>query len=112
MWRSELLVRRSAGVSVIHHAACPSRGGGRCRCAPRWQAEVYVAAERRKLRRNFPTHAEALAWRVDRQRAGRRGDQIVPARMTIAEHGSLLVERMARGTIRTRSGYPYKPSVI
>jgi integrase len=32
--------------------------------------------------------------------------------MTVAEHGPRLVDRMISGSIRTRSGYPYKPSVI
>jgi integrase len=73
---------------------------------------VYVAVDRRKLRRNFASYAEALAWRVDLLRAQRRGEQIQPATMTVAEHGSLLVERMISGSIRTRSGFPYKPSVI
>jgi integrase len=49
---------------------------------------------------------------VDRQRAQRRGEQVIAARLTIAEHGSLLIDRMTSGSIRTRSGYPYKPSVI
>ena len=73
---------------------------------------MYVASQRRKLRRHFSSHAEAVGWREERRTAQRRGDQITPAMMTLTELAERLVAGMRSGAVRTRSGEHYKPSVI
>ncbi|MEP6642633.1 MAG: tyrosine-type recombinase/integrase [Gaiellales bacterium] len=68
--------------------------------------------ERRKLRRHFTSRTEAVAWREERRTAQRRGEQLIPAMVTLWQLSERLVEGMRSGAVRTRSGDHYKPSVI
>ena len=100
------------GIRVLHARACPAQQGARCSCKPRYEASAYVARERRKLRKNFASLAEARAWRSDAQTAIRRGILRSPSQTTLRESAAVWMAGAEAGTIRTRSGDKYKPSTL
>jgi hypothetical protein len=57
--------RLPEGISHRHARACPARSGGRCRCAPTYQAKAWSPRDRKRLTRTFPTLAAARGWRYD-----------------------------------------------
>lgn len=104
--------KRPEGITIRHSRRCASRGGRSCNCRPAYQAQAYSRKDRKTLRRSFPTLAAAKAWRSEAQTAIRRGTLRGPSDVTIAEAGGALVAGIKDGSIRNRSGDPYKPSVI
>jgi integrase len=102
------------GISVRHSRSCPAASdtAARCRCRPSYRASVYDRRSGRKIRKSFPTLAEARAWRRDVAAAVGRGTVRAPSRVTVREAMSAMLDGMAAGTVRTRSGDAYKPSVI
>lgn len=100
------------GVEVRHKKACASRIGGRCNCQPTYQASVWSARESTRIRKTFPTLAEARAWRSETQTGVRRGTLRAPAHTSVREAAEELVAGMKSGRVRTRSGDLYKPSAI
>jgi len=104
--------RNPAGIRVRHARSCPSTGGGTCRCRPSFEAAVYSAREGRKIRKVFPTITAAKAWRTDASVALRKGELRTPTRTTLREASAAWLEGAKAGTVRTRSGDPYKPSVV
>ena len=100
------------GIEVRHKKACVSRRGGRCNCQPTYQASVWSARESKRIRKTFPTLAEARAWRSETQTGVRRGTLRAPAHTTVLEAAEELVAGMKSGRARTRSGDVYKPSAI
>ncbi len=65
-----------------------------------------------KLRRVFPTLAEAEVWRSQHLANLHAGTLRTAGSQTVAEALDDLTARMRSGAARTRSGEPYKPSVI
>lgn len=100
------------GIEVRHKKACASRDSGRCNCQPTYQASVWSARESKRIRKTFPTLAEARAWRSETQTGVRRGTLRTPAHTTVHEAAEELVAGMKSGRVRTRSGDVYKPSAI
>jgi integrase len=100
------------GIEVRHKKACASKDGRRCNCQPTYQASVWSARESKRVRKTFPTLAEARAWRSETQTGVRRGTVRAPAHTTVCETAEALVAGMKSGRIRTRSGDLYKPSAI
>jgi len=100
------------GIEVRHKKACASRNDGRCNCQPTYQASVWSARESKRIRKTFPTLAEARAWRSETQTGVRRGTLRAPAQTTVQEAADALVAGMKSGHVRTRSGDLYKPSAI
>jgi integrase len=105
-------VGQRTGIEVRHKKACASRRGARCNCQPSYQASVWSARESKRIRKTFPTLAEARAWRSETQTGVRRGTLRAPAHTTVAEAANELVTGMRSGGVRTRSGDAYKPSAI
>lgn len=101
-----------AGIEVRHGKRCRSRSGGACNCRPTYQASVWSAVEQKRIRKTFPTLAEARAWRSEAQTAIRRGTLRAPSQMTLLEVAEAWLEGARAGSIRNRSGDRYKPSVI
>jgi integrase len=101
-----------AGIEIRHGKRCRSRSGGACSCKPTYQASVWSAVEQKRIRRTFPTLAEARAWRSEAQTAIRRGTLRAPSRVTLGEAAEAWLEGARAGSIRNRSGDRYKPSVI
>jgi integrase len=100
------------GIEVRHKKTCASREGRRCNCEPTYQASVWSARESKRIRKTFPTLAEARAWRSETQAGVRRGILRAPANTTVEEAAEQLTTGMKSGRVRTRSGDRYKPSAI
>lgn len=101
-----------AGIEIRHGKQCRSRAGGACSCRPTYQASVWSAVEQKRIRKTFPTLAEARAWRSEAQTAIRRGTMRAPSQLTLREVAKAWIEGARAGTIRNRSGDGYKPSVV
>jgi len=100
------------GIRRRHGTACASRSGGKCNCNAGWEASVYRARDRRKLRKSFPTHGAARAWRAQAQRDVRVGALRAASEQTLRQASSAWLEQAREGAIRNRSGDQYKPSVL
>jgi hypothetical protein len=95
------------GVRVRHSRGCDRE---RCRCST-LEAFVYDKRTDRKLRKTFTNVAEAKAWRQDTLVGVRHGAVRATSSVTLREKADALIDGMKAGTVRTRSGDPYKPSV-
>jgi integrase len=97
---------------VRHKKVCASHDGRRCNCGPTYQASVWSARESKRIRKTFPTLAEARAWRAETQTGVRRGTVRAPANMAVQDAADELVAGMKAGRVRNRSGDLYRPSAI
>ncbi len=103
----------SIGIEARHRRSCATRNGARrCTCTPTYQANVWDAKIRRRLRRTFSTRSAAKRWRHDAIVALHRGE-------LSGERGPLLTTAVEQwlndlrdGHIPNRSGDPYKPAAI
>jgi len=102
----------ATGITRRHGKGCSARSGGRCNCNAGWEAWVYSKREGRKIRKSFDREAEARTWRADAQALLDRGGLRTPPRTTLAEAWRTWKAGAEDGTIRNRSGDPYKPSAI
>ncbi|HMO01020.1 MAG TPA: tyrosine-type recombinase/integrase, partial [Miltoncostaeaceae bacterium] len=100
------------GIEVRHQRDCASRQGRRCGCRPSYRAAVWSAREGREIKRSFPTMAAARSWRAEAVTAIRRGTLTAERQVTLRQAAETLIDGMAGGTIRNRSGDRYKPSVV
>jgi integrase len=73
---------------------------------------VYSKRDGKKIRKTFPTHAAAVAWRNDASTAVRKKLLRAPTSVTVDQAGDAWLEGARAGLIRTRSGEAYKPSAI
>ena len=99
------------GINPRHKRSCASLTGARCNCKPSYCAEVYVAADRKRIRRTFPTLAEARRWRSAAATGAATGSIRASAPTTLREAAEAFLDGIESGAIRTRTGDPYKPSV-
>ena len=102
----------ATGIRKRHSKACRAREGGRCNCDAGWEASVYLARERRKVRKTFRREAEAKSWRADAVAAVNRGT-LRPARRdtrTLTAALREFVEGMKAGTMRPKGRVAYKPN--
>jgi len=99
------------GIRTRHQAACRSHTGLRCNCKPSYEASVGAGQAGTKIRRTFRTLAAARQWQAEHRAAAGRGVAIATTTRTVREAAAELVRGMADGTVRTRSGAAYKPSV-
>ncbi|MGH7129897.1 MAG: hypothetical protein ACREIV_15105, partial [Planctomycetaceae bacterium] len=104
--------RMPEGINIRHGRPCPGRDGGRCRCSPTYQGQVWSARDGKRLSRSFPTLAAAKAWRADSLVALRTGTLAPPSRRTLREAAAEWVAGARDGKITKRNGQPYKPSVV
>ena len=103
---------RPEGVVARHARSCPDRHGGRCSCAPRFQAQVWSARDQKTIRKTFVTISEAKAWRQESQVALRNGTLRASSPTSLAESAEEWLEAADVGVVRTRSGDRYKPSAL
>ena len=108
------MARATIGIDVRHTRACPAarEPDVRCRCSPSYQAHVWSSRERKRIRKTFPTLAEAKAWRAEALVALRRGVMRAPSATTLRQVWEAWLAGAREGAIRNRSGDPYKPSVL
>lgn len=104
--------KSNEGIVVKHARSCPSRNDGDCNCTPTYQAWVWSRRDRKKLYKTFPTLSAAKGWRADAGSAVRKGSLAVQTRATLREASKQWLEDAKAGRALTRSGTPYKPSLI
>jgi integrase len=100
---------KAQGIYRVHTRGCD---GTRCRCAPMFEATVYVQRDRKLIRKRFAGQREAEVWRGELRGAVGRGEVRAPTRKTINTAADELIAGMRAGTIMNRSGRVYKPSVV
>jgi integrase len=110
--QSNRTAETKAGITKRHSRRCGCQAGGRCTCKPGWQANIWVAREKRRIRKTFPTRAAAVAWRRDAIRALEKGTMKAPTNTTLREAAEAWLVGAKDGSIRNRSGDPYKPSAL
>ena len=77
-----------------------------------YRAKVWSSRDGKAIRKTFPTMAAAKAWRHDALVALERGTLRAPKQTTVAEAAEAWLDGARAGTVRNRSGDPYKPSAI
>lgn len=102
----------AAGIVKRHTKSCGANRGGGCTCRAGYEAWVYSPRDGRKLRRTFPSYAEARSWRADAKRQIDQGMLRVPTPQTLREAAEAWLAGADAGEIRNRSGEPYKPSTL
>jgi integrase len=100
------------GIEVRHARSCASRTGKRCNCSPGYRVAAYDVISKRKVSKTFRTLAEARRWRAGAQSQAAKGIRLAGTPQPLREAGEAFVDGMATGTIRTRTGERYKPSVV
>jgi integrase len=103
------------GIEVRHANACRLHQGGRCNCAPTYRASVWSNRDRKRIRRSFagPSAGEAAKrWRADAISALARGALRAPKPTTVTQAWEAWYDGAKAGTIRNRSGDPFKPSAL
>ena len=103
--------RNPTGIRVRHSRTCGAPDK-RCNCRPSYEAFVFSQRDGQKIRKTFPTLAAARSWRADANVALRKGQMRAPSRVTLREAAEAWLQGAEDGSIRTRSGDPYKPSAI
>jgi Phage integrase, N-terminal SAM-like domain len=102
----------STGIRKLHSKGCAGRDGGRCNCGAGWEASVYSKRDDKKIRKTFANMAEAKTWRDDANTQLAKGGLRAPTPTTILEAWEEWIEGAKAGTIRNRSGDPFKPSAL
>jgi integrase len=103
------------GIRKLHSKGCPGKEDGkRCRCGGGWEASVYDARAKKKLRETFPQKSEARTWRSDAKRAVNAGKMRAGTGdgRTLAEALAEFVDGMKAGTVRPKGKERYKPNTI
>src|SRR5689334_22006988 len=97
----------AAGIRQRHGRKCR---GGRCSCP--WEAAVYSKRDGKKIRKQLPSKAAAVAWRADSTVAVRKKLMRAPTTTTLEQAAAAWLAGARAGVIRPRSREPYKPSAI
>lgn len=84
----------------------------RTRNGTTYRAEVFDGRTRKRRYKTFPTLAAAKGWRTDVLAAVRAGTIAPDTGVTLAQAAEQLLDGMAAGTVRSRSGRPYKPATV
>lgn len=103
---------RHVGIAVKHRVGCASERGAPCNCQRVYQAAVWSARDRKRIRKHFDFLGDAKAWRDENYRKLRRRELFAPSALTFAEAAELWLDGVRDGSVRTRSGDIYKPSTI
>jgi integrase len=104
--------KRTPGIDVRHSRSCGTRDGANCNCRPAYQAHVWSAREKRRIRKTFNTITEAKRWRQDAIVGVRRGTMRAPTQVTLRLAAESWLSGAKDGTIRNRSGDAWKPSTL
>jgi integrase len=110
-----MATRKHEGLVFRHSRSCGSRSEAACSCDPTVQAWVYSKRDQKKIRKHFTGKGAVTAakrWRADALGAVRRGQLRAPTPATVAEAADVWLAGTKDGTIRNRSGHPYRPSAI
>jgi integrase len=100
------------GIRKRHSKGCAGRQGGRCNCNAGWEASIYIAREKKKVRKTFAREAEARSWRADALAAANAQCLRTPSQITLEQAAWLWLEGARSGAVRDRSGHRYKPGTL
>jgi integrase len=101
------------GIRPRHSERCASkRSGGACDCDPPFEASVWSAYDKKKIRKTLPTLQAAIKWRRKHLGLAEGGRLRAPLRITLGETAYAWIEMARAGQIRNRSGKNYKPSAL
>jgi integrase len=100
------------GIEVRHARSCAARDGKRCNCEPGYRVAAYDAISKRKVSKTFRTLGAARRWRAAAQTQAAKGVRLAGTSQTLRDAAEAFVDGIATGTIRTKAGEPYKPSVV
>lgn len=100
------------GIVKRHSKGCPGRSGARCRCSAGYEASVYSTRDGKKIRKTFARESEAKSWRAEAKRALDKGTLRAPKPTTVRQAWESWIAGATTGTIRNRSGDPFKPSAL
>jgi integrase len=102
------------GITVRHARSCATQddASAGCNCKPTFQAHVWSKREKKRIRKTFPTLAAAKGWRRDSLPELHRGTMRAPTPTTIRVAWDAWLVGAKDGTVRTRSGDPFKPSAL
>ena len=76
------------------------------------RASVWSNRDQKRIRKTFPIMAAARGWRQDAASAVRTGKVRAVAPITVTQAADTWLAGAREGSIRTRSGDPYKPATI
>src|SRR5215213_9748737 len=100
------------GIEERHQTSCRSRDGRRCGCSPSYRAKVYDKTNRVYRKSRWLSNlVDARAWRVEAERAVRLGSFSTTSH-TVREAAQRFFKGMKDGSVRNRSGRPFKASAI
>lgn len=105
------------GIYARHARSCATTTGGECDCQPSYRAVVYSKREKATVRKTFSgpgALAAAKGWRGDMTTDARRGNRVVPSKLTVREAAEtwLAGAEADPPIILASTGVPYKPSVL
>ncbi len=100
------------GIRRRHSRNCRIHSGGRCNCNAGYEAWVFSPRDGKKIRKTFAREAEAKSWRADAKRALDRGTLRAPKKTTVGEAWQAWFSGAKAGSVRNRSGDPFKPSSL
>jgi integrase len=108
------MARTTPGIDTRHAPSCPTARDrdARCTCTPSYQAHVWSARDKTRIRKTFRNLAAAKAWRADTLVALRRGTMRAPTATTLRQAWDAWLAGARDGSVRNRSGDAYKPSVL
>src|SRR4051812_22338577 len=102
---------RHAGIRVRHSRSC--RDDGRCTCSPSYVPWVFSARDGGKIwGPPSKTLSEAKSWRHDALVAVRKRTLARPTKMTLNEAWDGFMAGARAGSVRNKSGLPFKPSAL
>jgi len=100
------------GIETRHQRSCATkRNLKRCDCAPTYRARI-TAEDGQRVYKAFASYEAALAWRCSRVEDRRQGRRQNTSSTTVREAAQTFLAGIENGSIRTRAGHRYKPSVI
>jgi integrase len=77
-----------------------------------YRASVWSGQDGKLIRKTFTSMAEAKRWRVDAAQALQHGTLRAPSSLTVTEAAEAWLDGARDGSIRNRSGRPFKPSTV
>ncbi len=118
---SEAKRKLPTGIRERHSRACPSRDGGKCGCAPSYEASVYDARQSRqlgrvvKIRKTFTGKgalAAAKGWKRDADAQAARGEVKFERKVRLEDALTEWLGKCERGEVRSRRRIPYSASTL
>lgn len=102
------------GIRKRHSRTCPVHAGKRCRCDGGYEAWVYLAREKRKVRKTFQSKNEAKSWRAEALSVAGKGGlrPVAYDKRTLYEALAEFIVGMEEAKIRPKGRERYKPSTI